>query len=77
MQGVCTSNHLFGRVSWDKLPEYVFETFETAPIKQGQFQKFILNFTRVIYPKNCSNQTCHYWLITPNQQTLCIETSIF
>ena len=33
--------------------------------------------TRVIYPKNCPNQTCTYWLITPNQQTLCIETNIF
>ena len=25
--------------------------------------------TRVIYPKNRPNQTCDYWLITPNQQT--------
>ena len=31
----------------------------------------------MIYPQNCPNQTCGYWLITPNQQTLCIETSIF
>ena len=35
-----------------------------------------------IYTKNCSNQTCDYWLITPNhsiwwQQTLCIERNIF
>ena len=32
---------------------------------------------RVIYPKSCPNQTCDYRLITPNQQTLCIETNIF
>ena len=30
----------------------------------------------MIYPKNCSNQTCNYWLITPNQQTLYVETNI-
>ena len=24
--------------------------------------------TRVIYSKNCPNQTCRYWLITPNQK---------
>ena len=33
--------------------------------------------TRMIYPKSCPNQTCEYWLITPNQQTLYIETNIF
>ena len=27
--------------------------------------------------KNCPNQTFDYWLITPKQQTLCIETNIF
>ena len=31
----------------------------------------------MIYPQNCKNQICDYWLITPNQQTLCIETYIF
>ena len=31
----------------------------------------------MIYRKNRPNQTCDYWLITPNQQTLCIETNIF
>ena len=30
----------------------------------------------MIYPKNRPNQTCGYWLITPNQQTLCIEIVI-
>ena len=29
----------------------------------------------VIYLKNHPNQTCEYWLIKPNQQTLCIETN--
>ena len=28
---------------------------------------------RVIYSKNRPNQTCDYWLITSNQQTLCIK----
>ena len=40
------------------------------------FWKFS-KITRVIYPQNCPNQTCDYWLITSNQQTLCIETNIF
>ena len=31
--------------------------------------------TRGIYSKNCQNQACDYWLITPNQQTLCVETA--
>ena len=25
---ICTSNHMFGRVTWDKLPECVFENFQ-------------------------------------------------
>ena len=29
-----------------------------------------------IYPKNRPIQTCDYWLITPNQQTLGIETNL-
>ena len=31
----------------------------------------------MIYPKNRSKQTCDYWLITRNQQTLCNEPNIF
>ena len=27
--------------------------------------------------KNCPNQTCDYWLITPNKNTLCIEINSF
>ena len=30
--------------------------------------------TRAIYPNNLPNQRCDYWIITPNQQKLCIET---
>ena len=33
-----TSNHMFGRAIWDKLPECIFENFETAGVKRGQFQ---------------------------------------
>ena len=47
-----------------------------ARVKRGKFQTFS-KITRVIYPKNNLNQTCDYWLITPNQETLCIKTSIF
>ena len=39
----------------------------------------ISNFSKImraIYPKNRPIQTCDYWLITPNQQTLCIETNL-
>ena len=35
------------------------------------------SMTKVIYPKTHPNQTCGYWLIAPNQQTLCTETNIF
>ena len=45
----------------------------SAFLKISEFSKV----TRVIYPKNCPNQICGYWLITQNQQKLCIETNIF
>ena len=38
-----------------KMPEWNESNFKT--------------FSRVIYPKTDPNQTCGYWLITPNQQT--------
>ena len=51
----------------------------------GQFRlkypsktRAIWNFsgiTRLIDPKNCLNQTCVYWLILPNQQTLFTRTN--
>ena len=31
---------MFGRVIWDKLPEYIFENFEIARVKREQFQNF-------------------------------------
>ena len=31
---------MFGRANWDKLPECIFENFEIARVKQGQFQNF-------------------------------------
>ena len=31
----------------------------------------------MIHLKNHPNQTCDYWLITPDQDTLCIDTNIF
>ena len=34
----CTSNHMFGRGILDKLPGYIFENFEIAQVKRGQFQ---------------------------------------
>ena len=73
---VSTSNHMFGRAIWDKLPQCIFENFEIARLKRGAISKF-LKIARMIYSQNCMNQTCDYWLITPKQQTLCIETNIF
>ena len=40
----CTSNHMFGRVIWDKLVECIFKSFD---FKISNFQKI----TRVIYLK--------------------------
>ena len=58
---------MHGRVIWDELLESIFENFVIS-----KFSKM----TRVIYPKNRPNHACGYWLITPNQQTLCAETNI-
>ena len=43
---------MFGRAIWDKLLEWIFENFEIARVKQGQFLIFS-KITRVIYPKSC------------------------
>ena len=51
----CTSNHMFGRAIWDKLPQWIFENFKIARVKRG-FSKI----TRVIYSKNRLNQTFGY-----------------
>ena len=37
---ICTSNHMFEREIWDKLPKYISENFEIARIKRGQFQNY-------------------------------------
>ena len=65
LDSIFTSNCMFGSAIWDKLLEYISKNFE------------ILKMTRLIYPNNCPNQTGGYFLIKPNQQTLCIETNIF
>ena len=31
---------MLGRAIWDKLPEGIFESFEIARVKRGQFQIF-------------------------------------
>ena len=31
---------MFGMPIWYKLPEFIFENFEIARVKQGQFQNF-------------------------------------
>ena len=59
---------MLGRAIWDKLPESIFENFEIAQVKQGKVQNF-----QKSRPKNRPNQTCNYWLITQNQQALCIK----
>ena len=37
---ICNSNHMFESAIWDELPEGIFENFETARVKRGQFQHF-------------------------------------
>ena len=34
---ISTTNHMFGRAIWDKLPESSFQNFEIARVKPGQF----------------------------------------
>ena len=71
---ISTGNHMFGRAIWDKLPKCVFENFEIARVKRGQFQNFQKSRGWFI-PKTAQTKR-DYWLITSNQQTLCIETHI-
>ena len=40
IQVISTSNRMFGREIWDKLHACIFENFEIARLKQGQFQNF-------------------------------------
>ena len=39
-RGISTSNHMFERAICDKLSECIFENFEIARVKRGQFQIF-------------------------------------
>ena len=53
----------------------VFWKFWNCPSKTRAISRFS-KILKVIYPKNRQNQTCGYWLITQNQQTVFIETNI-
>ena len=53
---------MFERAIWDKFPECNFKILKNHKDDLSQ---------------NRPNQTCDYWLVTPNQQTFCIETNIF
>ena len=65
---------MFGRAIWEKLSECIFENFETARVKRGQFNNIFKNRKDDLSQKSPEPS---YWLITRNQQTLCIETNIF
>ena len=53
-----------------------FWKFWNCPSKTKAISKFQKSRGWFI-PKNCTNQTCDYWWITPGQQTLYNETSAF
>ena len=38
-KSISTSNHMFGKTIWDKLPKCIFQNSEIAQLKQ-QFQNF-------------------------------------
>ena len=65
-----------GRAIWDRLPECIFENSEIVRVKRGQFQNFQKSRGWFI-PQISRTKHDGYWLITPNQKTLCIETNIF
>ena len=56
---------MFGRAICDKLPECIFENFKISKNHEDDLSK------------NCLNETCDYWLITPSQQKIWIQTNIF
>ena len=72
---ISTTNHMSERTIWDILPECIFKNFEIARMKEGNF-KIFKNYESDLSQKSL-NETCDYWLITPNLQTLCIGTNIF
>ena len=54
----------------------MFERAINYPSKTMAISKFS-KIMMIIYVKNHPNQTCDYWLITPNQQTLFTGINIF
>ena len=59
---------MLGRTTWGKSPALIFENFEIAQVKRGQFQIF------KNHECDLSQMLSHdYWLITPNQQKICFE----
>ena len=46
-----TSNHILGGTIWDKLLECIFENFQIARVKRGQF-KFFKNHERNLSQKS-------------------------
>ena len=48
---------MFGRTIWDNLPECIFESFEIARVKRGQFQNFQKSQEWFI-PKIARTKTC-------------------
>ena len=58
------------------MSKYIFENFKVTQVKQGKFQNFQKSRWRFI-PENFPDQTFAYSLITPNQETLCVEVNTF
>ena len=72
---ISTSNHLFGRSIWYKLPS-AFLKILILPEQNEKNFRFFKNHEGFSFQK-ILNETCDYWLIAPNQLTLCTETNIF
>ena len=72
-----TSNRMLGREIWYMLPKCIFESFEIARVKLGQFQNLKKSPEWSIPKVARTKHVVSYWLIKSNQQTLCIETNIF
>ena len=55
---------MFGRVIWDKLPACIFENFEIARVKRGQFQNFCIE-TTIFQQRAITNQPAGNCKIIP------------
>ena len=64
---ISSSDHMFGRAIWDKLPKYIFENFKIARVKRGQFQIIQKSRGRFI-PKNLA------FIVIPNICNSCKDT---